>query len=683
MRSFNLFFVRRVVPDLARFLLAVTAVNVTVLVALRLLFWGVYADVSAHAAFGDVATALHIGFRFDLRLALLAGLPLALLGWVPSLSPVRHRLARRIWIGYFALAMAILLFLYFVDFGHYGYVRQRLNASLIDHLTPVDVALGMAWETYPVVWGMLALAALVAGYVWLLSRLTRDLPEASPHSAPARALVRRSAVAALAALYVFGMWGKWSWYPLRWSEAYFASSEAVAALALNPVLFLTDTMGNRERPFNKEKVREHYARVSELLGVKEPDAEGLSFARYAAARGPARARPNLVVIHLESFAAFKAGVFGNQSGATPRFDAIARDGVLFTNFFVPAVPTARAVFTMMTGVPDVNPKRSASRNPLVINQHTLINALEGYDKLYFLGGSATWGNIRGLLANNIPGLRMFEEGDFKAERTDSWGISDLALFEKAHGEFVRQEKPFFAFVQTSGNHRPFTIPEDRRGFELRDMDDQSLKEHGFDSLAAYNGQRFFDFALGHFFDLARREPYFRNTIFIMYGDHGNPSAKDIPWERLGLTGYHVPMLIYAPGVIREGRRVDGTAGLPDLLPTLLGVAGVPYLNTSLGRDLLALGPRDPRYSLIGEGGILDDEFYLQLNPGGAPRLYRYRSATPLVEVGGQNPERVESLLRLREAMFETSRYLLYHNPPRSHVAVLPPGHARTDGADGR
>jgi phosphoglycerol transferase MdoB-like AlkP superfamily enzyme len=665
----------RLLPPLLRFVLLATAINFAVFAALRLVFWGVYADVSAHAAAADIATALHIGLRLDLRLALFVSLPLALLGWIPRLSPLRHRLARRVWTGYFALAATILLFLYFVDFGHYAYVRRRLNASLIDHLTPVDVALGMAWETYPVVWGVLALAALISGYVWLLKRLTRPLPGAAAPGVPVPALVRRAAVAALAVLYVFGMWGKGSWYPLRWSEAYFASSEAVAALALNPVLFLTDTMANRERPYDTQKVRAHYARVSELLGVQEPDAASLSFARYLAPRAPARARPNLVVIHLESFAAFKVGVFGNRSEATPRFDALARDGVLFTNFFVPAVPTARAVFTMMTGIPDVNPKRSASRNPLVINQHTLINALEGYEKLYFLGGSAAWGNIRGLLANNIPGLKMFEEGDFRAERADPWGISDLALFERAHGEFVRRPAPFFAFIQTSGNHRPFTIPEDRRGFESRDMDERSLKEHGFESLAAYNGLRFFDFALGHFFDLARREPYFRNTIFIMYGDHGNPSARDIPWERLGLTGYHVPMLIYAPGLIAKGRRIDRTASLPDLLPTLFGVAGVPHVNTSLGRDLLALGARDPRYSLIGEGGILDDEFYLQLNPGGAPRLYRYRSSTPLEDVSSRHVERAESLLRLREALLETSRYLLYHNPPRAHSAVTHAGQA--------
>src|SRR6185295_7775520 len=138
----------------------------------------------------------------------------------------------------------------------------------------------------------------------------------------------------------------------------------------------------------------------------------LDFARYVTPPEKPGIRYNLVLIHLESFAAFKAGVFGNPLNATPFFDAIAKDGLLFTNFFVPEVPTPRSVFTMITGIRDVNGATTASRNPLVGNQHTLVNALEGYEKYYFLGGSATWGNIRGLFGRNIPGLHMYEEGDY-------------------------------------------------------------------------------------------------------------------------------------------------------------------------------------------------------------------------------------------------------------------------------
>jgi phosphoglycerol transferase MdoB-like AlkP superfamily enzyme len=656
-------------PALARFLLALIAIDLAVFAAFRGAFRAAFHEALANASSGDLLKALYLGFKFDLRLALLLCLPLALLGWIAPFDPARRRSARIAWLAYLAAMHCAVLLAYFVDFGHYAWVRVRLNASLVDHLTPVAVAARVAWETYPILLGVLALALLTGAYAWVAARAARLtlVPTANPMGAWAG----RATVAAFAALYVLGMWGKWSWYPLRWSEAYFSASEAVAALALNPVLFLVDTAENRTLPYDTDKVREHYAYMAGLLGIRSPDPQKLDFARYVTPPRKPAVRYNLVVIHLESFAAFKTGTFGNRLNATPHFDAIAKDGLLFTNFFVPEVPTARSVFEMLTGVPDVNPTTTASRNPLIVNQHTLVNALEGYGKYYFLGGSATWGNIRGLFAHNISGLRIFEEGDYDAPQVDGWGVSDVVLFDKADRTFRGETKPFFAFIQTSGNHRPYTIPEDHPGFELARADADALAQNGFDGPAAYNGMRYLDFSLGTFFAKAKEAPYFRNTLFVMYGDHGNPSTQQAPWEQLLLTGYHVPFVIYAPGLVKGGTRIDFTASLPDSLPTALSLIGVPYLNTALGRDVLDLGPGGRHFSLIGFTGVLDDEFYFRLDPGG-PRLFRYRSEKGAEDVHERFPEKAAELQRLHEALYETSKYLLYHNPARPHA----PGRAR-------
>ena len=651
-------------PGLARFILALTAINLVVFAAFRVVFWAAFQEALASASWADLLKALYLGFKFDLRLALLLCLPLALLGWIALFDPARRRAARIAWLAYLALAQCVVLLAYFVDFGHYAYVRVRLNASFLDHLTPVGVAARVAWETYPILPGVLGLALLTCAYAWVAGRAARRT--LAPAANPLAKWARRATVTVFAALYVLGIWGKWSWYPLRWSEAYFSASEAVAALALNPVLFLSDTAENRTAPYDEAKVREHYAYTASLLGIKTPDSRELDFARHVTPRRKPAVKYNLVVIHLESFAAFKSGTFGNRLNATPHFDAIAKDGLLFTNFFVPEVPTARSVFEMLTGIPDVNPTTTASRNPLVVNQHTLVNALEGYEKYYFLGGSATWGNIRGLFAHNIPGLHIFEEGDYDAPQVDGWGVSDVVLFDKAHRAFRDETKPFFAFIQTAGNHRPYSIPEDHPGFELAQVDAAALAENGFDGVAAYNGLRYLDFSLGAFFAKAREARYFKNTLFVMYGDHGNPSTRQTPWEQLLLTGYHVPCVIYAPGLVTGGTRIDFTASLPDSLPTALSLIGVPYLNTALGRDLLDLGPGDRHFSLIGHTGVLDDEFYFRLDPGG-PRLFRYRSEKGAEDVHERFPEKVAELQRLQQALYETSKYMLYHNPARAHA----------------
>jgi phosphoglycerol transferase MdoB-like AlkP superfamily enzyme len=601
---------------------------------------------------GELLQALYLGLKFDLRLALVVAAPVLFFGWIAA--------ARRLWITYSTIVAAALLVLYAADFGHYAYTRTRLHGGVVEHLTPADVALRMAWESYPIVWIVIGVALVCALYAWLLSRT----------GAPAQASRRRKVLqfAVVAFVGVGILWGKWSWYPLRWSDAYFSDKPFVSALGLNPVLFLADTLGQQRLPVDEAVVAAQYDTLASLLELKERDPRRRSFARYVT--GDAGKPLNLVVIHLESFAAFKVGAFGNASGATPHFDALTREGLLFTNFFVPAVPTARSVFTMVTGIPDYHPGRSASRDPRMVRQHTLVNALTEHERFYFLGGSASWGNIRGLLSQSIERLQVSEEGDYAAERADVWGIIDHSLFEHAHAALSKAKAPFFAFIQTSGNHRPYTIPDaNRRGFELANLDAAALQAAGFDGLSAYNGLRFLDHAIGHYFQMARTAPYFANTVFVLYGDHGNPSASPIAFERLGLTGYHVPMLIIAPG-IAGGSRNTAVASLVDLLPTALGIMHVPHLNKTLGRDLLVERPAARHFALVPHG-VLTDELFLQVSPQGSSHLYAYRSNEPLADLQGRAPDTAKELRRMREGLYQLSLYLLHHNAPQPHS---PPKH---------
>src|SRR5262249_57902861 len=137
-------------PGLASLVLALGASGFVGFAGRRAVFWAEFRETFAPASWGDVIKALYLGAKFDLRLVLLLLLPLALLGWIPLLDPARRRAARIAWLGYLTAAQFVVLLLYFVDFGHYAYLRMRLNASLVDHLTPVRVAARVAWETYPI-----------------------------------------------------------------------------------------------------------------------------------------------------------------------------------------------------------------------------------------------------------------------------------------------------------------------------------------------------------------------------------------------------------------------------------------------------------------------------------------------------------------------------------------------------
>ncbi len=659
----------RRLPKRVRFALVVIGINLLIFTLFRIIFWALFRSTAPEAPGSDLLRALYLGFKFDLRLTLLICLPVLALSWVPGLNFVRSSIARRVWLAYFVVMAAFLILTYFVDIAHYDYLHGRLNANAINYISTPAIALQFIWETYPAIPGILALLLASIGYGWLVKRFAYR--ELSKGGRPlGKKWVQVTCVSVALMLYVCGIYGKWSRYPLRWSEAYFSTNPFVSALASNPVLFFFDTWENRKVPFNEEVVRRHYDLVADLLGVDDPDPTTLNFTRYVNPRGKLPGKPNVVFIMLESFAGYKVGAFGNQLNPTPHFDAIAQKSLLFTNFFIPRDPTARSLFTTMFGIPDVNTPHSASRNPIIVRQYTILNALKGYNKMYFLGGSANWGNIRAVLSYNIAGLQIYEEGDYLYPPDDVWGISDLHLFEEANRILGEQDKPFFALIHTSGNHRPYTIPKDKRDFKEVHVDEKGLQENGFESLKAYNGIRFMDYSIGHFFRLASKEDYFKRTIFCLFADHGVVATRHIAWDRLLLTNHHIPFVIYAPGYFSKGRTVDFTASSVDILPTVLGLIGVPYVNKTLGRDLLVERPKNEHFAFVTSyyNGVLDDEFYLLIDAKGVSRLYRYRSDSPTEDVKARYPERAAEMERLCKAIYETSKYLLYHNPPADYHA---------------
>jgi hypothetical protein len=378
-----------------------------------------------------------------------------------------------------------------------------------------------------------------------------------------------------------------------------------------------------------------------------------------------------VLVICESFSGYKSSMWGNPLDPTPFFAGLCRDGVLFENCFTPHVGTARGVWATITGLPDVEPVETASRNPAIVDQHTIINDFSGHEKFYFLGGSTSWANIRGLLTNNIAGLDLYEEDRFESPRIDIWGISDKNLFLEANAVLRRQTKPFFAVIQTADNHRPYTIPEEDLGeFKRLDLPAAELKRGGFETLPEYNAFRYTDFTFRKFMEAARAAPYFDNTIFVFIGDHGiggNAGTMFPPaWTEQNLTCYHVPLLFYAPKLLRP-QRVSAVASSVDVLPTIAGLVGGAYRNNGLGRDLFRQQEIDGGRSNVAfvidhhskSIGVIRQPWFANRHRGGGREDFVWAdfNAPPAVPPAALREEyRV-----LAEAFYETARYLLSHN----------------------
>ncbi|MCY1411887.1 choline-sulfatase [compost metagenome] len=608
-------------------------------------------------------------------------LPVALLAWMPGWNLVRYRPLRWLARLYLALALGAVLFIYIIDFGHYAYLGVRINATVLRFIEDAQISSGMVWQTYPVVWitlGWLATTALVWWLLLRLERITLDRPE--------RRISRWSRVwgsALMVVVVLLAILGRVDHInlenpvPLRWSDAFFSGDNQVSALGLNPVIFLYDTLRVPQKPYDLEQVKAYYPLVSRYLGVDHPDAAALDFNRTQGPQPYAIAsarRPNVVFVMLESLGTSAVGAYGNPLEPTPNIDRLAKDSWFFRHFYVPVTGTAKTVWASISGIPDVSRQETATRNPLITRQHTLVNALQGYERFYMIGGNAGWANMSALIRRSVDGVRLYDERNWTSPVVDVWGISDLDLFKESDRLFrqLPKDKPFFAFIQTAGNHRPFTIPRDNDGFQVRDLSLDEVQRYGSRSVAQYNAVRLLDFNIGRLMEIAREGGWYDDTIFVMFGDH-NTRITQIPhmppaFEKLGLESNNVPMLIHAPKLIGT-RVVDEAVGLVDLLPTVLGMAGLPFDNRAMGRDIQQPAPegervvplvlREGTFPLI--GGVTRDYLLQMQHDGSQPTLHDLASPTPMDDVASQHPEEFQRLLGLTRGLHETARLMLYRN----------------------
>jgi len=610
----------------------------------------------------DLVSSFVLGLRFELRMVCVLMLFMLVLGSIRLFSPFRSRAARGGWNILFGILVIGVILFYFVDFAHYAYLSQRLNASVLNYLGDAGISLTMVWQSYPVI--KLIIALLVASFIVLWGRrfLFRKVEKSRPVEWKG---IRTVWFVLLFLLFGLGIFGRVNQYPLRWSDAFQLGDDYKAQLALNPFESFINTLKYRHSVYDIKEVKAAYQVLAPYYNLS-PQNTAPDFKRFVRPKDSLSSQPNVVLVICESFSAYKCSVFGNPLNTTPYFDQMCRQGIFFDRCFTPTYGTARGVWAVLTGIPDVEIANTASRNPAAVDQHCIINDYHGYEKFYFIGGSASWANIRGLLTNNIAGLHLFEEEDFKATRVDVWGVSDKNLLLEANKVLAKQAKPFFAVIQTADNHRPYTIPaEDANEFKKLNYPKDSIIKYGFESNEEVNAFRYSDFCFQKFMETASRENYFSNTIFIFIGDHGipgNASALFPPaWTEKRLTSEHVPLLFYAPKLLQPAR-VSRPASQIDVLPIAAGLCKIPYLNSALGRDLLDSAYADKAFAFIFDpdnrmvGTVNDSFFYRKSFSSSNEEIVSVKTdmknATALTK---------EQLRQLTEAMFETSKYLLLNN----------------------
>ncbi len=290
---------------------------------------------------------------------------------------------------------------------------------------------------------------------------------------------------------------------------------------------------------------------------------------------------NIVVVMVESLSAEYLGVFGNGEKLTPRLDALAKESLFFTNFYATGTRTVRGLEAVTLSIPPT-PGASVVRRPHNEDLFSwgFVMKDRGYDTKFIYGGYGYFDNMAYFFSHN--GFDTIDRTVFKKNEVifeNAWGVSDEDLLNKSLTEFNKSyenKRPFFAFIMTTSNHRPYTYPGGRIDIPSHTGRDGAVK--------------YTDYALGKFIQDAKKEPWFADTVFIIVADHCASSAGKV---KLPIKKYQIPLFIYSPAHIKP-QRVDKLASQIDIAPTVLGLLNFSYKSGFFGKDIFKMQPDQER-----------------------------------------------------------------------------------------
>lgn len=337
---------------------------------------------------------------------------------------------------------------------------------------------------------------------------------------------------------------------------------------------------------------------------KDPTAGGLyDISRNIRAERQER-RLNVFVICVESLSADFLTHFGQKKNLTPFMDRWFKEGLFFTRFYATGTRTIRALEAITLSIPPT-PGRSLVKRPDNGNMQNLGKIFKdrGYDIAFLYGGRGYFDNMNAFYSGNgfrVVDLYDFEDGEVVFQ--NAWGVSDGDLYRKAAKEAnlaYDEGKPFFYFLMTTSNHRPYTFPEGK-------IDIPS-------GTGGRNGAvKYTDYALGEFLSLARKQKWFDDSVFVLVSDHCASANGEVG---LPLIKYHIPLFIYSPKYIpaKEVRKISSQI---DIGPTLLSLMGFSYKSYFWGNDILH--EQFHERALIGNYqklGLYEEQKLVILSPG--------------------------------------------------------------------
>ena len=608
----------------------------------RLVFFLLNRPLFPDVDFSRLMQLCKAGWRFDLSAVLYTNLPYIIL----ALLPFRFRENR----GYQGVAKAFyvipnaLVFAADLSDGvYFPFTNRRTTSTVFQEFSGDDNLLRIFLHEAAVHW---YLVLLFIGIVWLLIRAYRKPAAAGEPYGWKGYLVHTAVLAAVLYPMVGGMRGGFgvTVRPIGINDANLYIEQPVeAGIVLNTAFSLYRTIDSAplEEPdwFDSPEALE-----AAFTPVHDPESGG------------EMRRKNVVILILESFSASYSAYLTELQGERrgdymPFLDSLMRESLVFRHSFANGRLSIDALPSVMCGIPAF--AESFTLTPYANNDiRGLARELgeKGYSSAFWHGAQRQSLALAGF-AHKSGFQQEFSRESYgnEADFDGTWGIWDEPFLQYFEQGINSLPEPFLATVFTLSSHHPYAIPAAYEGVFAPG------------TIPIHRSVRYSDYALRRFFEAARKEPWFENTLFVITGDHTNQT--DAPEYRTLAGVFMIPILFYTPDGSLKGLR-EGIAMQLDIKPTVLGYLGYdgPYL--SFGCDLLST-PDGETYAVQCQNGMYLYEqqgYQLQFDGTRSVGLYRFMEDRLLQEnLLEAEPDRAAAMERQLKAIIQQYARRMIHN----------------------
>ncbi|MEO8254022.1 MAG: LTA synthase family protein [Flavobacterium sp.] len=528
-----------------------------------------------------------IGLRMDIiLLSYISFLPTLLL----AVLPYKYLLKIKKFFSFYFITFLFLIF--FVELASYDFINEydtRPNKLFIDYLIYPKEVIGTLVKSY--------MSSIVFSFFVLVIALYFAIKKAPLLFYPKLVAYRTKLLLfpLVAFLLFFGARSSLvSKRPINASNAIFSTDQLTNNLGLNSLytvgfaLYSLKNEGNSAKMYGKMDPKEAISRVKKYMNVPASDFTDANLPLMHLQKAATTvARPyNVVVFLQESLGAEYVGSLGGLP-LTPEFDKLTKEGLLFTNLYCTGTRSVRGIEAVVTGF---LPSPSESVVKLSNSQtgfYTLAENLreKGYETSFIYGGMANFDNMAAFFNGN-GFSKIIDEKDYdsnKAAFKGTWGYSDEDLVAKANSYFKSMgDKPFFSLMFSTSNHEPFEFPDGR--IKLYDKKKNTVN----------NAMKYADFSIGKFFEMAKKEAYFKNTIFLVIADH---NTRTYGKNLVPINKFHIPALLIGPSIPKD-KKYEKLCSQIDIAPTLLNFIGMDLNNPMPGRNLMHLADNVPGRAIM-------------------------------------------------------------------------------------